>query len=167
MEWRSRDQRRDESSRRLGTWIAEIDQSDLAVSTRQLYRAAGRLYLTPTLGQLRLAELSVSVIEAALMTIRTDRGPQSARAARRALSSLCHYAVRHSALPANPVRDTRPIACPRKRVRALSVGEAADLLARLRRNPIAVRQDLHDFVEFNARHGHAYRRGGGSARGGA
>lgn len=29
------------------TWLGEIDQSDLAVSTRQLYRAAGRLYLTP------------------------------------------------------------------------------------------------------------------------
>jgi integrase len=130
------------------TWLVEIDQSDLAVSTRQLYRAAGRLYLTPTLGAMRLAELSVSVIEAALMTIRTDRGPQSARAARRALSSLCHYAVRHSALPGNPVRDTRPIACPRKRVRALSAGEAVDLLTRLRRDPTAARQDLPDFVEF-------------------
>jgi hypothetical protein len=96
------------------TWLVEIDQSDLAVSTRQLYRAASRLYLTPTLGPMRLAELSVSIIEAVLMTIRTNRGPQSARAARRALSSLCHCAVRHSALPSNPVRDTRPIACPRK-----------------------------------------------------
>jgi hypothetical protein len=102
-------------------WLVEIDQCDLAVSTRQLYQAAGRLYLTPTLGSLRLAELSVSVIEAALTRIRTDRGPKSARAARRALSSLCHYAVRHNALPANPVRDTRPIPCSRKRVRALSV----------------------------------------------
>jgi len=102
------------------TWLVEVDQSDLAVSTRQLYRAAGRLYLTPTLGSLRLAELRLSVIEATLMTIRTDRGPQSARAARRALSSLCHYAVRHNALPSNPVRDTRPIACPRKRVRPLT-----------------------------------------------
>jgi integrase len=130
------------------TWLVEIDQSDLAVSTRQLYRAAGRLYLAPTLGSMRLAELSVSVVERALLTIRIDRGPQSARAARRALSSLCHYAVRHNALPGNPVRDTRPIACPRRRVRALSAGEAVDLLTRLRRDPTAVRQDLPDFVEF-------------------
>jgi integrase len=132
----------------IQTWLVEIDQSDLAVSTRQLYQAAGRLYLTPTLGSTRLAELSVTVIEGALMTIRTDRGPQSARAARRALSSLCHYAVRHNALPGNPVRDTRPVACPRKRVRALSAGEAIDLLTRLRRDPTAVRHDLPDFVEF-------------------
>ncbi len=132
----------------LQTWLVEIDQSDLAVSTRQLYRAAGRLYLTPTLGSMRLAELSVSVVERALMTIRIDRGPQSARAARRALSSLCHYAVRHNALPSNPVRDTRPIACPRKPVRALTVPEAADLQARLRADPTAVRLDLPGFAEF-------------------
>src|SRR5437870_374044 len=28
-------------------WLDEIDRSDLAVSTRQLYRAAARLYLIP------------------------------------------------------------------------------------------------------------------------
>jgi site-specific recombinase XerC len=56
--------------------------------------------------------------------------------------------VRHGALRVNPVRDTRPIVCPRKRVRALTVGEAADLLARLRADPTAVRLDLADFVDF-------------------
>jgi integrase len=129
-------------------WLDEIDRSDLAVSTRQMYGAAARLYLIPTLGSLRLGELSVPVIERALASIRSRHGPQSARAARRALSSLCHCAVRHGALPVNPVRDTRPIACPRKRVRALSAGEAVDLLDRLRGDPTAVRLDLPDFVEF-------------------
>jgi integrase len=75
-------------------------------------------------------------------------GAQSARAARRALSSLCRTAVRHDAIPFNPVRDTRPIACPRKRVRALTTGEAADLLRPLRADPAAVRLDLADFVQF-------------------
>ena len=129
-------------------WLDELDRSDLAISTRQLYRAAARRYLMPTLGSLCLGELDVPVIERALASIRSSRGPQPARAARRALSSLCHYAVRHRALPVNPVRDTRPIACPRKRVRALTVGEAADLLARLRADPTALRLDLPDFVEF-------------------
>jgi integrase len=129
-------------------WLDELDQSNLAVSTRQLYRAAARLYLVPTLGSLRFGELSVAGIERALVSIRSAHGSQSARAARRALSSLCRCAVRHGALPVNPVRDTRPIACPRKRVRALSLGEAADLLRRLRDDPAAVRLDLPDFVEF-------------------
>jgi integrase len=56
--------------------------------------------------------------------------------------------VRHGALRVNPVRDTQPIVCPRKRVRALTLGEAADLLARLRADPTAVRLDLPDIVEF-------------------
>jgi integrase len=132
----------------VSVWLGEIDHSDLAVSTRQLYRAAARLYLIPTLGSLRLGELSVEVIERALASIRSVRGLQSARAARRALSSLCHCAVRHGALVVNPVRDTRPIACPRKRVRALTVGEAIDLLVRLRGDSTAERLDLPDFVEF-------------------
>ena len=130
------------------TWLFEIDQSDLAVSSRQLYRAAARLYLVPTLGSVRLAELTVAVIDRALTSIKSRHGPQPARAARRALSSLCHCAVRHRALAVNHVRDTRPIACPRKRVRALTLGEAADVLARLSGDPTAVRLDLPDFVEF-------------------
>jgi integrase len=129
-------------------WLDELDQSELAVSTRQLYRAAARRYLIPTLGSLCLGELTVPVIERALAAIRSSHGPQPARAARRALSSLCHYAVRHGVLPVNPVRDTRPIVCPRKRVRALTVDEAADLLARLRADPNAIRLDLPDLVEF-------------------
>ncbi len=129
-------------------WLSELEQSELAASTRQLYQAATRLYVVPTLGSLCIGELTVAVIERALASIRSRHGPQPARAARRALSSLCHSAVRHGALPVNPVRDTRPIACPRKRVRALAVPEAADLQARLRADPTAARLDLPDFVEF-------------------
>jgi integrase len=129
-------------------WLNELDRSDLAASTRQLYRAAARRYVIPALGSLCLGELTVPAIERALASIPSQYGPQPARAARRALSSLCHRAVRHGALRVNPVRDTRPIACPRKRVRALTVGEAADLVARLRTDTTAVRLDLPDFVEF-------------------
>jgi hypothetical protein len=35
-------------------WLAEVDQSDLAAGTKQLYRTAARIYLIPTLGQVRL-----------------------------------------------------------------------------------------------------------------
>jgi integrase len=129
-------------------WLTELEQSSLAASTRQLYLAAARRYLIPTLGSLLIGELTVAAIEQALASIRARHGPQPARAARRALSSLCHCAVRHGALRVNPVRDTQPIACPRKRVRALTVGEATDLVARLRADPTPVRLDLPDFVEF-------------------
>ena len=101
----------------------------------------------PTLGSLRIGELTVPAIERALASIRSRHEPQAAHAARRTLSSRAHYAARHGALSVNPVRDTRPIACPRKPVRALSVEEATDLLRRLRSDPTAVRLDPPDFVE--------------------
>jgi integrase len=102
----------------------------------------------PTLGEVRLGELNVAIIERALDSVRLHHGAQSARAARRALSSLCRTAVRHGAISHNPVRDTRPIFCPRKRVRALTARESIDLLSRLRDDPHASKLDLPDFVEF-------------------
>ncbi|MBI4940799.1 MAG: tyrosine-type recombinase/integrase [Actinobacteria bacterium] len=132
----------------VSLWQADLDSTPLAPATRQLYAAAARLYVQPDLGRLRLGELSVAVIDRALASVLAARGPQRARAARRALSSLCAAAVRHGALGHNPVRDSRPIRCPRRRVRALTADEAADLQARLRADSTAVRLDLPDLVQF-------------------
>ena len=129
-------------------WRADLVSAPLAPATRQLYAAAARLYVQPALGRVRLGELTVAVIDRALATVLAARGPQRARAARRALSSLCAAAVRHGALGHNPVRDSRSIRCPRRRVRALTAAEAADLQARLRADPVAVRLDLPDLVQF-------------------
>jgi integrase len=132
----------------VALWRADLDSAPLAPATRRLYAAAARLYVEPALGRLRLGELTVAVIDRALAAVTAGRGPQRARAARRALSSLCAVAVRHGALAHNPVRDSRPIRCPRRRVRALTAAEAADLQARLRQDPKAVRADLPDLVQF-------------------
>jgi hypothetical protein len=50
-------------------WMAEIDESKLAAASKQLYRAAARIYLCPTLGEVRLGELNVAIIERALEVI--------------------------------------------------------------------------------------------------
>jgi hypothetical protein len=60
-------------------WLAEVDQSDLATGTKQLYRAAARIYLIPTLGQVRVGELNVPVIEHAVASIRVHHGAAGAR----------------------------------------------------------------------------------------
>ena len=78
-------------------WLADLDASSLAPSTRQLYAAAARLYVQPALGDLRLGELSPALIDRALGQVRLSHGPQPARAARRALSSLCRDALRNGA----------------------------------------------------------------------
>jgi integrase len=56
--------------------------------------------------------------------------------------------VRHGAITHNPVRDTLPIPCPHRQVRALTTSEACDLQARLRADPQAFRLDLPDLAQF-------------------
>lgn len=129
-------------------WLAYLDGSGRALGTRSLYRAAVRGYVVPAMGELRLGELTVPLIEHALAVVLAEHGPGAARTARAALSGICSMAARHGALPTNPVRDTAPIRQARKPVRALTMSEAADLLARLRRDPRARRLDLPDLVEF-------------------
>ncbi len=132
----------------IGLWRADLEGSSLAPATRQLYEAAARLYVQPALGDVRLGELTPAVIDRALSMVRVTKGTQPARAARRALSSLCADAVRHAAIRHNPVHDSRPIACDHPQARALTPAEAADLQTRLAADPRAVRLDLPDLVQF-------------------
>ncbi len=100
------------------------------------------------MGQVCLGELTPAVIDHALSLVQATKGPQPARAARRALSSLCNEAVRHQAIGRNPVRDSRPIPCEHRPARALTRAEAVDLQTRLAADPRAVRLDLPDLVQF-------------------
>lgn len=92
----------------VALWRADLAGAPLAPATRQLYAAAARLYVQPALGRVRLGELTVAVIDRALAAVVAERGPQRARAARRALSSICAAAVRHGALGHNPSETRRP-----------------------------------------------------------
>jgi integrase len=129
-------------------WTADLEAGSLAPATRQLYEAAARLYVEPALGEVRLGELTPAVIDRALSLVRVTKGTQPARAARRALSSLCADAVRHGAISHNPVRDSRPIGCAHRQARALTPAEAGDLQTRLAADPVATRLDLPDLVQF-------------------
>ena len=128
-------------------WLSELERSELAASTRQLYQAAARRYLTPALGGLLIGELTVPALERALATIRSRHGPQPARAATGPIEPV---PVRRAAWRAAGQPGTRHPAdrLPPQTRRALTVGEAADLAARLRADPSAARLDLPDFVEF-------------------
>jgi integrase len=129
-------------------WLSEVEASVCAAGTKSRYRAAVRGHVVPALAGLCLGELRVTIIDRALAAIRDRHGPGAARTARCALSGIGAVAVRHRALRFNPVRDTAPISYPRRPVRALTVAETVDLVAKLRADVRAVRLDLPDFVEF-------------------
>jgi integrase len=134
-----------------GLWLADVDDSDLTVGTKRLYRFAVQNYVLPGLGELRLREVTVPALDRLLTAVRKNHGPGAAKVTRSVLSGILGEAVRRGALATNPVRDASPRRAPRhsvKRPRALTREEAHQLLERLAADSEADRFDLVDLVEF-------------------
>ena len=132
-------------------WLAEVDDSDLAVGTKRLYRFAVQNYVIPGVGQLRLREITVPAVDRLLTAVRKSHGAGAAKAARSVLSGILTEAVRRGAIPTNPVREVasrRAHRRPAPGPRALTVEEARQLCERLAADAEAVELDLPDLVEF-------------------
>lgn len=131
-------------------WLGDVEEAELAVGTKRLYRFATESYIVPKIGELRLREVTVPVVERLLTSVRSDHGPGAAKSTRNVLSGILGMAVRHGRLPANPVTEASSQRTPRSRPgpRALSPDEAQQLRALLAADSTAVRHDLPDLVEF-------------------
>lgn len=101
-------------------WIDEITAEErLAPQTIDRYEKSLRTLIVPALGNLRLREATVGRLDRFLREIARDR-PSAAKGAKVALSQMFALAVRHGAVPANPVRDTGRLRKPRREVTALT-----------------------------------------------
>ncbi|SDC92295.1 Site-specific recombinase XerD [Geodermatophilus telluris] len=131
-------------------WLAEVEASELAAGTKRLYRLVVDSYVLPRLGELRLREVTVPAVDRLLTAVRAGHGAGAAKSTRSVLSGILALAVRHGALPTNPVRETtlRRTARPTKTPRALTVAEAQHLRKELAADPEAVRLDLPEFVDL-------------------
>jgi integrase len=130
-------------------WLAEVDQSARSSATKELYRYVVDGYIEGGLGSLQLRELTVPRVDKFLKAIVATHGPGGAKSCKSVLSGILGMAVRHGALPANPVREVAKIAQPRKAApRALTPAEAVDLLARARAHAPSAHLDLADLIEF-------------------
>ena len=131
-------------------WLEEVNARDLAVGTRELYADMLERHVNPGLGALRIREITVPVTARFIKLTSQRSGPGTAKTARSVLSGMLGLAVRHGALPSNPIRDVARIARPRKPVRALTVDEATKLraaLAALAADDVAVLLDVPDLVD--------------------
>lgn len=108
-------------------WLREIEQrQEHAPQTIEVYRdIVGRIIL-PELGDLRLNELTVSTLDRFLKA-EAQRGYSRGRQARVVLAQIIDLAVRHDALPRNPVRSTAPLRRSRSEIRSLSLDELAEI----------------------------------------
>jgi integrase len=128
-------------------WYAGL--KDLSPVTMQAYRDRLDRQILPGLGQLRVRELSIGVLDRHLRLIVDKHGASTAKICRSVLSGMCTLAARHDALERNPVRALGPVSAkPKKAPRAMTVPELRQLRAALTYDEQAIGRDLPDLVSF-------------------
>src|SRR3954451_21545624 len=128
-------------------WYASLD--DLSPITLQAYRDRLDRQLLPRVGQLRIRELSVGILDRHLRDIADHHGIATTRMCRSVLSGMCALAARHDALPHNPVKDLgRLNGRPKTAPRALTIPQLRQLRAALTDDERAIARDLPDLVAF-------------------
>lgn len=143
-------------SRLVELWIEEITSEErIAPQTIQRYQTSTRTAILPALGDLRIRETSVGRLDRLLRDIARDR-PSAAKGVKVALGQMFALAVRHGAIPTNPVRDTSRIRKPRRKVVALTDQNLQTVRAAIRQwqQPVPGRPgprhtgDLADIVDL-------------------
>jgi integrase len=131
-------------------WLADVDEAELTTGTKRLYRFATESYSLPGVGDLRLREITVPVVERLLASVRSNHGPGAAKSTRNVLSGILGMAVRHGRLPANPVAEASAQRTPRSRPgpRALTPEESEQIRTLLAADMTSVSHGLPDLVEF-------------------
>lgn len=128
-------------------WYAAL--TDLSPTTMQAYRDRLDRQIQPGLGQLRLRELTVGILDRHLRLVANQHGVATAKMTRSVLSGMCGLATRHDALDRNPVRDVGALSGkPKKSPRAMTVPQLKQLRAALTYDEQAIARDLPDFVSL-------------------
>src|SRR5215203_5767854 len=130
-------------------WFAEIQCRGLSPSTIQAYRDRLDKQILPALGELKVRELSVGVVDRHLATVRAKHGPSLAKTTRSVLSGLCALGCRYEALATNPCRDVAKISTkPKRPPTALTTDELRRLHHSLSVDQQSIERDLPDLVLF-------------------
>lgn len=134
-------------------WLDDIDRlvrlDERSPNTARVYRGNFELHIAPVIGQLRLREATVPRLDGFLHHLRDTRSAALTKTTRTVLSGLLGFAVRHGALPANPIREVSRIpGDPARPARALTQVERDRWLARMEADEVAVRHDLPDLTRF-------------------
>lgn len=117
-------------------------------TTYDTYEMHSRNHVVPSLGQLRVREVTVARVDAFLRACEVRLSANTVRSIRSVISGAMALAARHGAIPTNPVRDAGRIEGEHKNVRALVLAERVELLKQLDDDEDAYRFDLPDLVRF-------------------
>lgn len=105
-------------------WFEELRNSKRRPQTVDEYQRLTRATILPAFGQLTVREVTVSRVTAFIkeLEVRQDK-PALAKNARDNLKQIMQLAVRHDAIPINPVSNTEAPRRRKKEVRALDEAE--------------------------------------------
>lgn len=135
-------------------WLEEfrsaIESGDRSPTSLETYESRLKGIVLPALAELRIHELTVGRLSKLCLTVKAQQSVASARTVRNILSGICGLAVRHGALPTNPVRDIARLEGRKTPSQALTVDELEDLLAKLDADEEARRHDLPDLARWYA-----------------
>jgi integrase len=115
----------------------------------ETYERQLRNHVLPALGEVRLGEATTPMVDKVVSSIKESVSPATARSCRSVTSGVMSLAVRLGAVSSNPVREVQRIEGKAKKdPRALTEGELAQWVSRLRVDEKAVRKDLPDLTAF-------------------
>jgi len=133
----------------LEKFDAMVDDGRRSAGSLETYRRQLRNHVLPSLGEVRLGEMTTPLVDKVLGKIKKDVGPATAKSCRSVVSGVMSLAVCYGAVKINPIREVERIEVkPRKSPRALSRSEIAAWLRRLSSDETARRRDLPDLSLF-------------------
>lgn len=101
--------------------------------TVDTYRRQLDNHVLPALGEVRLGEVTTSLLDKVIGAIKADVGPATAKMCRSVVSGTLGLAARYGAIDGNPIRDVDTIETEAKRkARALTDEERAAWFEQLR-----------------------------------
>lgn len=128
---------------------AEIEDSPRSPSTKGLYRDRIDQQVLPALGEVRLREVTVGLVDRHLAAVKAKHGNAVAKTTKTVLSGICGLSCRHDAMVTNPCRDVSRISTkPKKSPRSLELDEIREVRAWLAQDRKANDRDLPDLVDF-------------------
>lgn len=98
-------------------WLADLDLQRLAEGTKQNYRDQVRLHVLPAFEHYTLSEITTGRVEWFLKS-QAAVSSSRARQSRTLLNLLFGFALRHDAVPRNPVAGTSPLRQPKTQPKA-------------------------------------------------
>jgi integrase len=105
-------------------WLADLDIQRLAEGTKKNYRDQVRLHVLPAFEHFSLAEITTGRVEWFLKS-QAAISSSRARQSRTLLNLLFGFALRHDAVPRNPVAGTSPLRHPKSLPKALTLEQIA------------------------------------------